>query len=225
MTVSAADMARRVREALATPRDGPLAAKLAAPLVTALVADAAEGPWLEPALAAVSETLSTIGVPRGRQFVLLGSTEASGEPLARARAAALRRSLAMQVFAHDPSGAWFTAARFPDGTAIELDDELREAEAIVTVGLGSAGAGSVRGGPWLLLPGVASLATRRALARARAAGGEPAALALSLAAERAVPVDLALSWDEAGVATAASGRASFAALASAAGLTLPEPAS
>jgi hypothetical protein len=156
-------------------------------------------------------------VPRGRQFVLLGHDGVAGRTDVRARAAQLGRELALATFAHEPDGAMFTAGRAGDGTAFELDDELREAEGIVCVGRGLVAAGRVVGGPWLLVPGVASARTRRALADARARGGERAALALALAAEAAAPVDLAVCWDERGRVVAGRGRERFAALARAAG--------
>jgi len=214
----AADFERRVRDALAAPADGPLAEKLTASLVTAIVADAAEAERLEGALAAVADGLARVGVPRGRQFVLLGGADGLEPGRTRERAAALGPRVGLRAFAHDPAGACFAAGRFADGAPIELDDELREAEAVVVVGHGSAAGGVVRGGPYLLLPGLASAATRRAFAAARAAAGERAALALALAAEHAVPVDLAVTWDPSGRVTAAAGRSTFSALARSAGL-------
>jgi hypothetical protein len=214
-------VARAVRaalDALAEMADGPLAARFTAPLVTAIVADADEGPWLVPALSELSTALAGVGVPRGRQFVLLGHDSAPRGNEARARATLLRRELALAAVAHTPAAAAFTAGQAADGTPIELDDELREAEAVICIGHGSAAAGRVHGGPYLLLPGVASERTRRAFAAARARGGERAGLALALAAEAAVPVDLALCWDDRGRIVAARGREHFAALARTAGL-------
>lgn len=214
------EVARAVRaalDALADTPEGPLAARFTAPLVTAIVADASEGPWLVPALAELSDALARVGVPKGRQFVLLGHDGAPRGNEARARAALLRRELSLAAVAHAPTDPAFTAGGSPDGTPIELDDELREAEAVICIGRGHADAGRVHGGPYLLLPGVASERTRRAFAAARARRGEHAALAMALAAEAAIPVDLAMTWDDRGRIVAARGREHFAALARAAG--------
>ena len=208
---------RRVREALVAPEGWPLATLLPAPLVTALVVDAHEEDpdgRLESALVEVSAALQRVGVPVGRQFALLG-----GAPGAKARLdgmAVLRRWLT--VLRHDPARS-FTAGRTPAGVPIELDDELREAEAIVCIGRCEAAAGRVHGGPYLLVPGVASQATRQAFAARRAQDGERGAMAFALAAEAAAPVDLALTWDGMGHnVRAGRGRTLFAALAREAGL-------
>jgi len=106
----AAGVARAVREALgrlAGEPAGGLAARFTAPLVTAIVAEAADDGWLAPALDEVSRALERVGVPRGRQFVLLGSSAsegASASPVgARAQAVRLRESLSLTAFAHDPA--------------------------------------------------------------------------------------------------------------------------
>src|SRR5262249_45180354 len=130
----------------------------------------------------------------------------------------LRRQLLLAAVAHEPRDPAFTPGRLADGTPIELDDELREAEAVICVGRSEVSPGRVRGGPYLLLPGVASQGTRRGFAALRARGGERAALAAALAAEAALPVDLAVGWDETGRVRAGRGRDAFRALARAAGL-------
>ena len=216
----AAAVARAVRDALgalAGAPHGALAARFTAPVLTAIVAEDGEDPWLLPAVAEVSLALDSVGVPRGRQFVLLGHGGAAAATVERERVSRLRHQLSLAVFAHDPAGAVFTAGRAADGTPIELDDELREAEAIVCIGRGFAADGRVHGGPFLLAPGVASVRTRAAFAAARARGGERAALALALEAESLAPVDLAVCWDDRGRVTAARGGEHFAALARAAG--------
>jgi hypothetical protein len=206
-----ATFAARVSSALASPVGGPLATRFVAPLVTALVVEASEPERLLPALAETSRALAAVGVPRGRQFVLLGGPESgSGGSPAPALARDLARALGIHVHIHTPTGPCFTVGRLDDGTPIELDDELREAEAIVVVGRCASAAGAMRGGPWLIVPGVASAVTRRALAAARTGGGERAALAFSLAAEMLAPVDLAVLWDDAGVVVAGAARALFA---------------
>ena len=205
-----------VRAALAAPEDGALAGRFPAPLVTALVADSSEPePRLAEALGELTATLASLGVPRGRQLVLLGGDPVVADAPARAQRLAAR--LGLPVLVHAPEYPGFVAGRLADGTPLELDDELREAEGVLCVGRGFAAAGRVVGGPYLLVPGVASARTRLALAGARARGGERAALEFALAAEVALPVDLAVCWDEQGRVVAGRGRERFAALARAAG--------
>ena len=208
-----------VREALVAPEGSPLATLFTAPLITALVVDLREAcfdPRLAPALNEVRDALERVGVPRGRQFVLAGGTIEDLVPRPQEWVAGLRRGLSFDVMLHDPART-FTAGRTSDGDPIELDDELREAEAIVCIGRGFAATGRVHGGPYLLVPGVASLATRRAFETRHAYGGERAALTFALAAETQAPVDLALTWDAKGHVRAGRGRTLFAALAREAG--------
>jgi len=199
----AAGVARAVRAALgclAREPEGALAARFTAPLVTAIVAEDTDDEWLVPALDEVSRALERVGVPRGRQFVLLGQDGGANASRVRAHAARLRDALSLAAFAHDPAGVVYTAGRAADGTPIELDDELREAEAMICIGRGFAAAGRVLGGPYLLAPGVASGRTRRAFEQALA------------------PVDLAVCHDDRGHVVAGRGRERFAALAREAGL-------
>jgi len=208
---------RSVRGALACPLDGPLTTHLAAPLVTALIAEAGEGgrEALEIALAEVVAALHKVGVPRGRQFVLLACSREgapAGEP------DRLRAALGIPVLVHDPEAAVFEVGRSASGVAFELNDDLREAEAVVAVGPTASARGQLRGGPFLLCPGVASARTIAAWRSVGEKGGDSAAVAFALEVEAAAPVDLALTWDAAGSATAARGRARFEALAREAGL-------
>ena len=206
----------RVRAALAAPDGGRLAAMFPAPLVTAIVAGGApeESEQLEAALDELTSALHTIGVPRGRQFVLLGSRLALSDAGAPPTLARLRARVGIPVLGHDPHGAHFLAGTSDDGHAFELDDELREAEALIVVGPAFAGADGREGGVGLLCPGVVSPRTRAAweAARARSPG---AADTFSLALERCFPVDLALLWDRDGAVGAGEGRARFRALAGA----------
>ena len=204
----------RVRGALAAPLDGPLAARFVAPLVTALVAHADEGGRLADALAETIAALERVGVPRGRQYVLLAGERPAA--LAAAPAQALRARLGVPVLVHDPARDGFTAGRLPGGIALVLDDELREAEAIVTL----AGIAAERGGPWraasLVCPGSCTAPARAAIA-AWVAGDRGRAWAVVLDAEREAPIDLALWWDGDGAVRAAGGPAAFAWLTAAAG--------
>ena len=194
-----------VRAALTGLQPVSLAAIFAAPLVTALIADARADAGTDQALAEVLAALVQVGLPRGRVFVLLGGD--SAPPPASVRARTLALSLAVPVLVHDPAAASFTAGRLADGTAIALDDELREAEAIVSIGPWEVSAGrGVEGGPFLLCPGLASSATRDAFAAAGAARGNAGALAFAAAAERLVPVDLAVWWSRRDGILVASGR-------------------
>jgi hypothetical protein len=188
---------REVRQALAAPLGGPLARRVRAAAVTALVIEGRDGDRERVALAELCDALVHAGIPRGRQFVLVdgAALDANDEPLAR-----LRATLGIPALAHDAAaGAVFRAGTLPDGLAIELDDELREAEDVVIVGrFGRDAAGRLHGGPAALWPGLAPARGREECER-RLAGLEPAerterALALSRAALALVPPLLALVW-------------------------------
>jgi hypothetical protein len=187
-----------VRRALAGPVGGSMASHFAIPAVTAIVADGGAGEAGTVALAELAEAMVRAGVPRGRMFVLLSGAAPPG-PRERERARVLRETLGMPVIPHDPAQAAFEPGRLADGAPLALEDELREAEAVVVCGCFAADArGELRGGPAALLPGLASAATRAAYARALPAGGPAeraaAALAASLAVLEHVPVDFALVW-------------------------------
>ncbi len=207
------DFRARLAAALAAPLDGPLAARFVAPLVTALVAYADEGPELADALAGVSEALERVGVPRGRQYVLLTG---DADPLAGPeRARTLRAALGMPVLVHDPARAGFFAGRLPGGEPLELDDELREAEAVVTLSSLGGRAESAWRAATVVCPGACSAATRAAFARART--GDPAAdWRLLQHCEREVPHDLVVWWEASGTVQAAGGRHALARWAAAA---------
>jgi len=202
-----AAFAAAVREALRAPGGRPFAQRFPAPLVTAIVAGGAEaeGERLVAALAGTIAALERAGVPRGRQFVLL----ATGPHPAPAP---LRAALGVPVLEHDPDGPHFVAGRTGEGTPFEVDDELREAEAIVVVGPETAGEEG-GAGLALLCPGVVSARTASACALARARAGEAAARAFVLGLERALGVDLAVTWDARGAVLAEGGRERFEAMA------------
>lgn len=211
MSSAPVPFAEAVARALAAPEDGPLAARFPAALVTAIVAwaPADERDRLELALAATIARLAGLGVPRGRQFVLL----AAGPDARTVESKDLRDKLGVPVMAHDPAGAFFVAGRAADGSALEFSDELREAEALVVVGPARHAGEPPSGGPFMLCPGVAAARTRDAYFATLARGGADAALAFALAAERALPVDLAVLWDADGRVIAGGGRERFAAVA------------
>ena len=204
MSLAGEGFRARVLEAVRNPLDGTLGSRFVAPLVTWLVADASAGDELVDALAGTMTALERVGVLRGRQYVLLGGEQVPAD--AKTRARALRGALGVPVLVHDPTREGFVAGTLADGTPIELDDELREAEAIVVV---------VGGEPRVIagavVPGVACARTREAFARART-GGDAAAFAFIRDAERQAPIDLLVWWDASGAVAAASGRYALAHL-------------
>lgn len=215
MIPARADVRAALRAALTGHGPEAPAVRFGAPLVTAIVADVAAGPLASfaPLLEETIEGLVSAGIPRGRQFVLCVTNDGSAPAIERA---AWRAALGVPVLAHDPAGPTFRVRAEP-APPLELDDELREAEAIVTVGRMEARAGHVSGGPLLLCPGAAGAATVAEWRRLRDTAGLAQAIVYSLAVERALPVDLALTWDRAGRVAAAPGATAFAALARVAG--------
>lgn len=219
-----------LRRALAAPLGGPLARHVAIPAVTAILADGDFGEPDRVALSELTEALVRAGVPRARMFVLL-TGDGPPDAARRERARELRALLGMPVIAHDPGRAAFAPGRLAGGAMLELDDELREAEAVVICGrLGVRRDGTLRGGPAALLPGVAGAATRSALAASLAAstgaeGRARAAYAAALEALEHVPVDFALVWsaDDPPVVRAGEGRVVFEACAAEGWLAPPGP--
>ncbi|MEQ1834730.1 MAG: hypothetical protein ABL977_16920 [Candidatus Eisenbacteria bacterium] len=185
----------RVAAALTAPLDGPLTARFVAPLVTALVARADEGPELADALAEVSAALARVGVPPGRQYVLLAGERAAERGPARARE--LRARLELPVLVHDPARTGFVAGRLPGGAALELDDELREAEAIVVLAALGRSPAAAWSAATVVCPDACSARTRVAFAAARS-GDAAADWELSRHCERAARLDLLVWWDAAG---------------------------
>ena len=209
-----------VRRALADPLGGRMARHFAIPAVTAIVADGEGGEPGSIALAELTEAMVKAGVPRGRMFVLL-TGEAPPDAATRERARELRDMLGVPVIPHDPSQAAFEPGRLAGGAPIALEDELREAEAVVVCGrFGVDAGGRLHGGPAALLPGLAAEPTRTALAAelmavtdtpARARAAFDAAMGLL----EFVPVDFALVWDSGDppAVLAGEGRAVFTACA------------
>lgn len=207
-----------VRRALAAPLGGPPARHFAIPAVTAIVTAADFGEPERIALAELAEAMVRAGVPRGRTFVILAGGGPGG-PARREAVRGLRDTLGVPVMAHDPARAGFVPGALAIGVPLELDDELREAEAVVVCGRVEADPrGGVRGGPALLLPGLAGAATAAAYAAALPAGGDAAGRAraaweASSAVLEHVPVDFALAWSGADppAVLAGDGRAVFEA--------------
>ena len=189
----------KVRRALAAPLGGPLGRILHVPAMTAIVADGRDGDDETVALAELIDALVRVGVPRGRQFVLLACAGATAAE-ARERTRELREALGVPVLAHDPVRRAGYAPTTPSGgTPLELDDELREAEEVVLVGRCAPDAAcGMRGGPAALWPGLASAAGRAAHAATLPSSGSArrsAAWERAIEALERVPSAFALLWN------------------------------
>uniref|UniRef100_A0A832I3J4 Uncharacterized protein n=1 Tax=Eiseniibacteriota bacterium TaxID=2212470 RepID=A0A832I3J4_UNCEI len=159
------------------------AARIVAPAVTALVADPADPAGLDDALAALLPALARGGVPTGRVFVLVAHR--TGAALGAGAAAALAERHGVPVVVHDPWRSPVCAfGRLPTGAPILLDDELREAEAVLLAGPVTGGA-SPSGGLDLIHPGLAPAGAHGDAAAAAAAVGVDGALVWSAGAEGA----------------------------------------
>ena len=183
-----------MRRALDDPLGGPLGRLFHVPAMTAIVADGRDEDHEVIALEELIAALARVGVPRGRQYVLLahpGDTPAD----ARERTRRLRAILGVPVLAHDPArSSGYVPGALPDGTPLELDDELREAEEVVLMGPCAApDADGAHGGAALLWPGLGSAAARTAHAAHPAAAGADLALARAVLAH--VPSAFALWWN------------------------------
>lgn len=189
-----------VRRALAAPQGGSLAQRFPAPHVTVLVGDAELGSHDSVALAEVVDALTHVGLPRGRMMTLLAGVRPI-DAYRRERARELHDILGMPVVLHDPAGDQGFTVGSAAGLRIDLDDELREAEAVVVVGeFARDPVRGAHGGPFALVPGLATGSTRARLEEhargsdpsdVRSAWGEVARATLEL-----VKVDLAVVWDE-----------------------------
>ena len=183
-----------VRSALADPLGGPLSRRFTAPLVTAVVGSAQGDRQEDIALVETLDALARAGIPRGRMFVLLAGEEVPS-PATRARAQSLRLVLGVPVLPHDPDrDAHYVAGHTSSGVAVRLDDELREAEALVVVGeMARDRVRGPHGGPLQIHPGLAA----RASAAAQGAGAADGhALATAREASAIVGVDFALVWNQ-----------------------------
>ena len=191
-------MSASLRDALLTALLAPTGARLEqvfhAPFVTVLLAERDGGEAGRAALELARDELSRRGVACGRQMVLLASTRPPGASH-RDEAKALRARLGIPVVLHDPERSPSMLSSGEDPLAIELDDELREAEAVMVVSaIRNSGRFGEGGGEELLLPGAASAATlRRCEALAVHAEGRTA---LARAAARSCTIDYALLWTD-----------------------------
>lgn len=129
--------------------------------------------WPEPEAAALA-VLGTIalalerhGIARGRQLLMIPNDSGRGGGDEAARALGAR--LGIVALARDPERRpHFTAGRTAGGVVVELDDELREAEAVVLAGP-VAPASAATSLPAMLASGLASRRTAQGLAAGTAA--------------------------------------------------------
>jgi nickel-dependent lactate racemase len=160
---AAPDAAAQVRQALRRPLGG-LAGNCipARALVLVVVPDATRAAFLPATLPALLDELEAQGIQR-RQVQLAVACGAHRPPTpGEARALLGAEAGRRVVHLHDAArGPHFPLGRTRRGTPVELDDALREAEAVLTLGPVAwhyfAGFG---GGPKLIFPGLAS---RRAI--------------------------------------------------------------
>ena len=182
-----------LRSALERPTGVALGVAIPVPAFTVLIACGDSDDEVRVAAAAMLREFTRDGRPPGRIIVLLppgGDGESD-----RRRATELRAELGIPVIAHDPERSpCYVAGHGPARVALEFDDELREAEAVVLV----AGPCRDSDGRWrpplsALVPGMLSGGTRRAL---EAAGLDRRGAWDELRREMAemVPVDYALLW-------------------------------
>lgn len=206
-----------LREAWARPAGAHLGQVFHAPFVTVLLAERSGGERMAVALEVARDALARCGVSPGRQLVLLASSEAA-PPGAREEARALRRRLGLPVVVHDPERSPSMHVHPGDPLALELDDELREAEAVMLVSaLRPRARFGERGGMELLVPGSVSRATgERCNALARTPEGRAA---IRQAAATACRIDYALLWSESGEPRAWAGEPDAALAAAGAALS------
>ncbi len=189
-------MSGRLAEALRTALESPIGDHLGqvfhAPFVTVLLAEQGGGEATAEALEVARDALARCGVAPGRQMVLLAST---GAPLTDARevARALRSRLGLPVVLHDPARSPSMLSSKEGGLRIALDDELREAEAVVVVSEIRVGAAfGEAGGEELLVPGAADAESIERCARlATTPEGRAEVARVAMATCR---IDYALLW-------------------------------
>lgn len=187
-----------VRAALTPPEGLALGVIVPRAAGTFVVVEGAD-PEAARALPPVLEALAAAGIPPGRVTVAAASPP---EGVAFDRAACAARLLAAAPgssrLVHDAGRAHPFAAGRVDGIAIELDDALLEAEALIVLGAVSPDRRlGFSGGARLVVPGLASRATRAALAARLGVGGASGASAdrSDLAAAGAlVGVDAMVCW-------------------------------
>ncbi len=153
--------------------------------ITAIAIDPRPAGVAARALGFALATLARRGVASGRCFVLV----ADGDESARSALAAH----GLPVVVHDAARSRAFPAGRVAGHAVELDDELREAEAIVALGP-SPDPAAQDPLPGAIVPALASSATREFFAAAGASERE--------AARALVRADAVLAWPEPGAVRA-----------------------
>lgn len=185
-------LAAALGAALAAPTGARLEQVFHSPFVTVLLAERDGGETSAKALEFARDALVRRGVAAGRQMVLLAAMD---PPRAEHRewARLLRARLGVPVLIHDPAQSPSMPAVVLDGMEFELDDELREAEAVMLVAALRPGARfGEAGGAELLVPGAASAATA---ARCAARAQDPAErYAIVRRAQEVCRIDYALLW-------------------------------
>lgn len=159
---SARDFATAVADALERPAGGPLAGAIPAAAHTVIVIEPGDA-RAAVALRVAIDALVRTGHPRGRLMVLAAVLDGA-VPGGPAHEAVREAAAGVPVVLHDPEhSATFRAGRVA-GIDVAVDDELREAEAVVALGaLVSSPSGSRHPAEWLIVPGLAARATRDAL--------------------------------------------------------------
>jgi len=188
-------LAASLRAALQTPVGDRLEQVFHAPFVTVLLAERDGGEDAAAALEVARDALASRGVATGRQSVLLAATD-SPDAAHRAAARALRAKLGLPVVLHDPARSPNMPAAIEEGLSFELDDELREAEAVFLVSaLRPDAAFGQSGGEELLVPGAASTVT--AAQCAAVAGDAAGRQRIARLARSVCRIDYALLWSAA----------------------------
>lgn len=189
MSVGPAD---GLRAALEAPVGARLEQVFHSPFVTVLLAERDGGEDSLEALEFARDALTRRGVAAGRQMVLLASMQ---PPQAAHRLAvrAMRERLGIPVVLHDPAHSPSMPATGESDLQLELDDELREAEAVMLVSALRPGAEfGEGGGEELLVPGSVSAATA---ARCRPLAASVAGRRrIARIAQSACRIDYALLW-------------------------------
>jgi hypothetical protein len=192
----ARDFAAAVAAALERPAGGPLAGAIPAAAHTVIVVEPGDA-RAAVALRVAIDALVRTGHPRGRLLVLAAVRDGAAS-WTTAHEAVRGAAAPVPVVLHHPDrSATFRAGRAA-GIDVAVDDELREAEAVVTLGaVALSPSGSRRPAEWLIVPGLAARATRDALraaiAPARGARAHDASGVWSEAAAL-VHVDFEIAW-------------------------------
>ena len=176
-----------MRSALEHPEGSPLSVAIPTPAFIVIVLSAPEAADAEVVLIELTAALRR-SHPTPRLLALLPPGGEGAPAIERARA--LRSRVPVAAVAHDPArSAWFDAGSSRDGLRFEMNDELREAEAVVLAV--ERRAGRPEPAAAALYPGLASRAARAAFDGLEAPARRERARAEAL---ECVRVDYALIW-------------------------------